>query len=39
MKPGCEVIEVNFKELAALKERARHGPLGEEDCQQLEAAV
>lgn len=39
MKPGCEVIEVNFEELKALKERARKGPLGEEDCQKLEAAI
>jgi len=39
MKPGCEVIEVNFEELKALKERARQGPLGEEDCQMFEAAV
>ena len=39
MKSGCEVIEVNFAELAALKERARQGPLGEEDCQKLEAAI
>ncbi|MBP1598823.1 MAG: transposase, partial [Acidobacteria bacterium] len=39
MKPGCEVIEVNFEELKALKERARQGPLGEEDCQNLESAI
>ena len=39
MKPGCEVIEVNFEELKALKERARQGPLGEEDYQKLEAAI
>jgi transposase len=39
MRPGCEVIEVNFEELAALKERARQGPLGEEDCKKLEAAI
>ena len=39
MKPGCEVIEVNFEELAALKERARQGPLGEEDYRRLEAAI
>jgi transposase len=39
MMPGCEVIEVNFEELAALKERARQGPLGEKDCQRLEAAI
>jgi len=39
MKPGYEVIEVNFEELKALKERARQGPLGEEDCQKLEEAI
>ena len=39
MKPGCEVIEVNFEELKALKERARQGPLGEEDYRQLEATI
>jgi transposase len=39
MKPGYEVIEVNFEELKALKERARQGPLGEEDCKKLEAAI
>jgi transposase len=39
MKPGLEVIEVNFEELAALKERARQGPLGEEDCQRLQSAI
>jgi transposase len=39
MKPGSEVIEVNFEELARLLERARQGPLGEEDCQRLEAAI
>lgn len=39
MKPGSEVIEVNFEELKALKERARQGPLGEEDYQKLEAAI
>lgn len=39
MKPGCEVIEVNFEELTALMERARQGPLGEEDCRKLEAAI
>ncbi|MBZ5516307.1 MAG: IS66 family transposase, partial [Acidobacteriia bacterium] len=39
MKSGSEVIEVNFGELAALLERARQGPLGEEDCQRLEAAI
>ena len=39
MKPGSEVIEVNFEELKALKERARQGPLGEEDCRKLEEAI
>jgi transposase len=39
MKPGREVIEVNFEELATLLERARQGPLGEEDCQRLQAAI
>jgi hypothetical protein len=39
VKSGSEVIEVNFEELAALLERARQGPLGEEDCQRLEAAI
>jgi transposase len=39
VKSGSEVIEVNFGELAALLERARQGPLGEEDCQRLEAAI
>ena len=39
MKPGCEVIEVNFEELTALMERARQGALGEEDYQRLEAAI
>jgi hypothetical protein len=39
MKPAHEVIEVNFPELEALLERARQGPLGEEDCQKLEAAI
>ena len=39
MKSGSEVIEVNFEELTALLERARQGPLGEEDCQRLEAAI
>ena len=39
MKPWSEVIEVNFEELAGLLERARQGPLGEEDCQRLEAAI
>jgi len=39
MKPAREVIEVNFQELEALLERARQGPLGEEDCQKLEVAI
>ncbi len=39
MKPGHEVIEVNFEELEKLLERARQGPLEEEDCQKLEAAI
>jgi len=39
MKPGHEVIEVNFEELEARLERARQGPLGEEDYQELEAAI
>ena len=39
MKPAREVIEVNFPELEALLERARQGPLGEEDYQKLEAAI
>ena len=39
MKPGNEVIEVNFEELAALLERARAGPLGDADCERLEAAI
>jgi transposase len=39
MKPGSEVIEVNFEELAALLERARTGPLGEADCERLEGAI
>ena len=34
MKPGREVIEVNFEELTALLERARQGPLGEQDCRE-----
>jgi transposase len=33
------VIEVNFKELQRLLERARQGPLGAGDCQKLEAAI
>jgi transposase len=39
MKAHSEVIEVNFEELAQLVERARQGPLSEEDCQRLEAAI
>ena len=39
MKSGSGVIEVNFEELTALLERARQGPLGEEDCRRLEAAI
>jgi transposase len=39
MKPGREVIEVNFAELTVLLERARQGPLAEEDCQRLEGAI
>ena len=39
MKSGSEVIAVNFEELAALLDRARQGPLSEEDCQRLEAAI
>jgi transposase len=39
MQPGGEVIEVNFEELTVLLERARQGPLGEEDCERLEAAI
>jgi transposase len=39
MKPAREVIEVNFKELEGLLERARQGPLGEEDHAKLQAAV
>jgi transposase len=39
MKPGCEVIEVDFAELAALKHRARQGPLAEEDCQRFQSAI
>ena len=39
MQPGREVIEVNLEELEAVRERARQGPLGEEDCQRLEAAI
>jgi transposase len=39
MKPAKEQIEVNFEELATLQERARQGPLDEEDCQRLQAAI
>jgi transposase len=39
MKPASEVIEVNFEELAKLRERVRQGPLGEEDCRKLDAAI
>ena len=39
MKPEREVIEVNFEELTTLLERARQGPLAEEDCQRLEGAI
>ena len=39
MKPVREVIEVNFEELEGLLERARQGPLGEEDCQRLQATI
>jgi len=39
MKPGREVIEVNFEELESLLERARQEPLGEEDCQRLQATI
>jgi transposase len=39
VKSGSEVIEVNFEELAKLLERARQGPLGEEDYGRLEAAI
>jgi hypothetical protein len=31
MKPGREVIEVNFGELTALLQRARQEPLGDAD--------
>jgi hypothetical protein len=31
VKSGSKVIEVNFEELGKLLERARQGPLGEED--------
>ena len=39
MKSRCKVIEVNFEELTALLERARQGPLSQEDCERLEAAI
>ena len=39
MKPASKVIDVNFGELEALLQRARQGPLGEEDYQKLEAAI
>ncbi|PYV29632.1 MAG: IS66 family transposase [Acidobacteria bacterium] len=39
MKRASEVIEVNFEELAKLRERARQGPLDEEDGQRLDAAI
>jgi transposase len=39
MKPADRVIDVNFAELEALLERARQGPLGEEDYRKLEAAI
>jgi hypothetical protein len=39
MKPGREVIEVNFAELTALLERARQEPLGDADCQRLQGAI
>jgi transposase len=39
VKRASEVIEVNFEELARLRERARQGPLGEEDCRRLDAAI
>jgi len=39
VKPAKEQIEVNLEELAALVERARQGPLGEADCERLEAAI
>jgi transposase len=39
MKPAKEQIEVNLEELAALVERARQGPLSEEDCERLEDAI
>jgi transposase len=39
VKRASEVIEVNFEELARLRERARQGPLSEEDCHKLDAAI
>src|SRR2546428_3658793 len=39
MKPASERIEVNMQDLEALLERARQGPLGEEDYQKLEAEI
>ncbi len=39
MKPAGQVIDVNFEELETLLERARQGPLGEEDHRKLEAAI
>ena len=39
MKPASKVIDVNFGELEALLQRARQGPLGEEDYGKLEAAI
>lgn len=39
MKSGSEAIAVNFAELARLLERARAGPLGEEDYRRLKAAI
>ena len=39
MKPASKVIDVNFGELEALLQRARQGPLGEEDYRKLEAAI
>jgi len=39
VKRTSEVIEVNFEELAKLRERARQGPLGEDDCHKLDAAI
>jgi transposase len=39
VKPEKEVIEVNFEELARLRERARQAPLSEEDCRKLDAAI